>query len=315
MITLSNGHSFTYMVASGALAFRGRGWWFERLFVWLGWIKPELFTIVTKTVTLNPIKGNLKQCSPWTCIRWLSGGGVVNKVGLTNKGFKWFMEKILPRILKDEGSVMVSFLGTKEELVTMTRDLNFYRGIVGVEINVSCPNTGHEMDESAYVVDCVKAVSEVCHLPIIVKVSVAQDYIAIAKGLAGVAQAISINSVPWHVAYPEDPDGENSPLQGLMRKLSHQKGDTGGGGGVSGKPAQKANWEAVKQIAFEVPNLPVIGPSIMEYEDLQKLFDLGASAYSFGAIHIRKRPWVPTQIVERHRAQIAQKLRGEGVKI
>ncbi len=45
MITLSNGHCFEYMVASGALGFDGNGWPWERPLVALGLIKPELFTI------------------------------------------------------------------------------------------------------------------------------------------------------------------------------------------------------------------------------------------------------------------------------
>jgi hypothetical protein len=47
------------MVASGALAFDGKGWPWERPLVWLGLIKPELFTVVIKSLTRNPRRGNL----------------------------------------------------------------------------------------------------------------------------------------------------------------------------------------------------------------------------------------------------------------
>ena len=42
--------------------------------------------------------------------------------------------------------------------------------------------------------------------------------------------------------------------------------------------------------------LPVIGPSVMEADDVRLVTDRGAKAVSFGAIHLRT-PWKPTQIV------------------
>ncbi len=89
MIALSNDHVFTYMVASGALAFDGKGWPWERPLVWSGLIKPELFTVVIKSLTRNPRPGNLRWWKPWTCVR-LIPGGAVNKVGLTNPGIEWW---------------------------------------------------------------------------------------------------------------------------------------------------------------------------------------------------------------------------------
>ena len=75
-------------------------------------------------------------------------------------------------------------------------------------------------------------------------------------------------------------------------------GQTGTGlGGVSGKPAQEANWKAVKRLVT-ANCLPVIAPSIMNYKDLQTVKSIGAQAFSFGAIHLRT-PWKPTQIVRK----------------
>ncbi|MFZ2763600.1 MAG: hypothetical protein WAX80_00980, partial [Minisyncoccia bacterium] len=125
------------------------------------------------------------------------------------------------------------------------------------------------------------------HHPIIVKVSVDQDYMTIARHLIGIAEAISLNSVPWSTMFPN----QRSPLWKLEKRVG------GGGGGVSGKPAQKHNWAAVAALATEEA-LPVIGSSVMEFEDVARLRTLGASAISFGAIHLRT-PWKPTSIVER----------------
>jgi len=92
MITLSNGHKFEYMVASGALGFDGKGYPHEWPLRWMGLINPSLFTVVAKTVTYKPRKGNLRWYCPWKCIR-LMPGGVVNAVGLTNKGIGWWCEE------------------------------------------------------------------------------------------------------------------------------------------------------------------------------------------------------------------------------
>lgn len=299
MITLSNGHALNYMVASGALAFDGKGWAWERPLVWLGLIKPELFTVAIKSLTLNPREGNLRWWKPWTCVRLIPGGSV-NKVGLTNPGVEWWCREIGPKLDFKKYSIMGSIFGNESELVQMAEMLNPF-DFVGIKVNGSCPNSGHAMDQVKTVIDCVKAVKRVSRHPVIVKVSVDQDYLAIAQGLVGYAEAVAINSVPWKTAFP---NGERTPLWRLERRVG------GGGGGVSGKPAQKHNWAAVQAIAVQ-GLLPVIGPSVMEFEDVQKLRNLGARAVSFGAIHLRT-PWKPTQIVKRERKTYADRRRALG---
>ncbi len=69
MITLSNGHKLEYVVASGALGFDGKGWFWERPLVWLGLMRPDLFTIGIRTLTYHPRMyptSNLSWVRPWT---------------------------------------------------------------------------------------------------------------------------------------------------------------------------------------------------------------------------------------------------------
>ena len=286
MITLSNGHAFKYMVASGALAFDGKGWPWERPLVWIGLIKPELFTVVIKSLTRNPRVGNLRWWKPWTCVRLIPGGSV-NKVGLTNPGIEWWCKEVGPKLDFKKFPTAGSIFGDEKELVEMAEMLNRF-DLVALEVNVSCPNTGHAIEQAEMVVNSVKAVKRASRHPIIVKVSADQDYLAIARGLVGIAEAISLNSVPWKTVFT---NGEQTPLA----KLEKQVG--GGGGGVSGKPAQKHNWAAVEALAKQ-GSLPVIGPSIMEFEDMEKLWRLGAKAIGFGVIHLRT-PWKPTSFIKR----------------
>jgi dihydroorotate dehydrogenase len=297
MITLSNGQKFEYMVASGSLAFKGQGWFWDWPLVLMGLVKPELFTVVIKTLTYEPRRGNLIwwkpwtwfPFSPWSCVRFIPGGSV-NKVGLTNSGIDWWRKKVGPKIDFGKYPIVGSIFGNGMELVEMAKRFNNF-DLVALEINPSCPNTGHAMETAETVVRMVKAATEVSRHPVIIKVSVDQDYLTIARGLQHAAEAVSLNSVPWKTAFP---NGELSPLWRLERKVG------GGGGGVSGKPAQKFNWAAVEILAKEGP-LPVIGPDIMEYEDLERVRKLGASAISFGAIHLQT-PWKPTAIVEKELA-------------
>jgi len=299
MIRLSNGHELRYVVASGALAFDGEGWIHERPLVALGLIRPELFTVVLKTVTWNPREGNLRWWKPWECVRPIPGGAV-NKVGLTNIGFEKFLSDVVPDLKFGKYNLVASLMGTPEQVCEMISDLNAYP-FVAYELNPSCPNTGSGMPTSEAVIANVKRAHSVSNRPLLLKVSVAQDYLTIAEGVKKYAEAIDLNSVPWEMVFPD----EATPLATLERRVK------GGGGGVSGKPAQQKNWQAVNDL-YRQGALPVIGPSIMEYEDLRQLDRLGSGAYSFGCIHLPSypvwlKPWTvftnpckPTRIVRRH---------------
>ena len=294
MITLSNGHKFEWMVASGALGFDGKGWFWEKPLVWLGLVKPELFTIVLKTLTRHPRRGNLSwwrlwtwlPFSPWSCVRFLPGGAV-NKVGLTNPGIEYWCKHIGPRLNFEKYALVASIFGDEKELVLMAGALNNFK-FKALEVNVSCPNADHD-SQTETVIQCLKAVKRASRYPVIAKLSVDQDYIKIAERLTWYADAISLNSVPWNVVFTH---GEKTPLSKLEKKVG------GGGGGVSGKPAQDPNWHAVKYLSISRPGyIPVIAPSVMSIEDVQHVKSLGANAVSFGTIHLRT-PWKPTQIVE-----------------
>ena len=132
------------------------------------------------------------------------------------------------------------------------------------------------METVETMVKMTKAVKAISRHPIIIKVSVDQDYLSVAKSLTGIAEAISLNSVPWKTIYGT----KTTPLWKLEREVG------GGGGSVSGRPAQEFNWKAVQELS-EKNYIPVIGPSIMEFDDLSKVRALGAKAISFGAIHLR----------------------------
>lgn len=281
MITLSNGHSFEYMAASGALEFDGNGWPWEQPLRWCGLLDPSLFTVVIKTLTRHPRKGNLKLYKPWTCIR-LIPGGVVNAVGLTNPGIEWWCETVGPNVNRKKIALVGSILSDSiDELGEMAAMLNDY-DLVGLEINASCPNTEDNLlSHTKKVIEQTIAVKEKSHLPLILKLSVVHDVETIVRELTGCVEAYSINSVPWNSMYPH----RTSPLARL------------GGGGVSGRVAQTYTWALLKKLTT-ITATPVIGPSVWNYEDIAEVRRHGARAVSFGSVFLRY-PWRPTLFVKR----------------
>ena len=284
MITLSNGYSFEFMAASGALAFDGRGWPWEWPLRWMGLLRPELFTIVTKSLTLHPKKGNLRWWHPFACVRFIPGG-VVNAVGLTNPGIDWWIKKKYRQIEKSNWNFIVSISGEHlQEYMEMAVRLQNCTALKALEINASCPNSPGELQNNAQaVIDTVQALKYVTKWPLILKLSCTHDYLKIAKALEGTVEAISINSVPWSAAFPD----KKSPLARF------------GGGGVSGKSVQRRNWKMVAELAQNT-KVPVIGSSVWNYTDLIDLFGFGAKAIAFGSIFLRY-PWRPTLFVKRWR--------------
>ena len=283
MITLSNGHSFEYMVASGALAYDGRGWPWEWPLRWMGVLDPKRFTIVTKTLTQKPKAGNLRWLHPWSCVSVIKEG-VVNAIGLTNPGIDWWVKEVAPKLSKDGYDLVVSITDDDPQaLVRMVKALDLFP-LKAVEFNASCPNTAQEIHHnSELIIRSVKSMKGATRLPLILKLSIHQNYSEIAKQTEGMVEALSINSVPWNIAFPEKP----SPLKKF------------GGGGVSGKAARLWTWKMVEDLSKK-SSTPVIGPGVWEFEDLDRLRQLGAKALSFGSIFMRY-PWRPTDFVKRDR--------------
>ena len=281
MITLSNGHSFEYMAASGALEFDGNGWPWEQPLRWCGLLDPHLFTSVIKTLTRHPRRGNLKLYKPWTCVRLIKNGAL-NAVGLTNPGIEWWCKEIGPTIDSKKIPLIGSILSDDvSELGEMAEMLN-PSDLVGLEINASCPNTKSDLlTHTQKVIDQVLRVKEKSRFPLILKLSVVHDVETITKELEGCVEAFSINSVPWSTLYPNS----KSPLAKL------------GGGGVSGKAAQPLTWKLVKKL-HALSSTPIIAPSIWSFEDIATARELGANAISFGSLFIRY-PWRPTLFIKK----------------
>ena len=69
------------------------------------------------------------------------------------------------------------------------------------------------------------------------------------------------------------------------------------GGAISGKLAQSKNWQFLRELAAAT-SIPVVAPSIWNYNDINYVTRIGASAYAFGSIFMYS-PWKPNSIINR----------------
>lgn len=284
MIEFRNGYRGEFFCASGALAYTGDGWWFEQPWRFLGFLRPKEFTIITKTLTFLPRKGNLKHWCPWRSVSLISDGGVVNAVGLTNNGYQWWIDQCYPYIQSKSYNVFVSIAPeNKEEAELMVKDLNKCKYIKGIELNVSCPNTKSK-HQFEFICEITSYVVRQSKHPVILKLGVSQPYLEICKGLKDVVDAFDlINSVPWRDVYDKP-----SPLAkyGLV-------------GGVSGRPIKTFARRALHDVvALRLPTPIISGGAIDNEEEVRLRFLAGASAISFGTIFIRA-PWRPNKICKK----------------
>jgi dihydroorotate dehydrogenase len=289
MIALSNGYSFEYATASGAMGYNGKGWIQEQPFRWLGLLDTSLFTHRMKTITLAPRKGNFRWWKPWDCVKPILDDwkivGTVNAYGLSNKGLDWFLNWIAP-FIKDRSTPLIASIFSDSE--DSTRELGIMASKLGklpfiaIEFNTSCPNTRHGVQKNIEQISKgVEAIEQNCNLPIGLKISVAQNVEDIIGAVAGKIQYLDINSVPWKFVFPF----QKSPLAKF------------GGGGVSGKVAQPFTWALTEKLA-KITSVPVIGPSVWDFQDIKKLRALGAKAISFGSVFLC-HPSRPTSFIKK----------------
>ena len=224
--------------------------------------------IIMKGTTLHPREGNDYPRMAETA------SGMLNCVGLQNKGVDYFCEHIYPQV-KDIGTNMIVNVSgsSPEDYAACAARINELDKIPAIELNISCPNVkqggmafGVTTEGASQV---VKAVREVYDKTLIVKLSPNVTSIAdIARSVedAG-ADAVSLINT----------------LMGMTIDIERRKPrlsiNTGGLSGPAVKPvAVRCVWQVAKAV-----KIPVIGlGGIMTPEDAIEFFMAGASAIEIG---------------------------------
>jgi dihydroorotate dehydrogenase (NAD+) catalytic subunit len=243
----------------------------------------KLGAIVTKTITLQPREGN----PPPRIVE--TSSGMLNSIGLQNKGIKDFIENRLPFLSKFSAPVIANIAGdSAKEYAELAKILSKESLIKGIEINISCPNVEKGgmffcFDPKA-TEEVVKTVKKETTLPIIAKLSPnVTDIMVIAKAAedAG-ADAISlINTVL----------GMSIDVENRSSRLGTK---TGGLSGPAIKPiAVRMVWQAA-----QVVKIPIIGiGGIMSGNDAIEFFLAGASVVQVGTANFVDTQ-APVRIVE-----------------
>lgn len=281
MIKLSNGYNLEYVASSGALAYNGKGYWWEQPLRWVKLLDISLFTPITKTLTYLPNNGNCKKFNPFSCIRFVEDG-VLNTVGLGNPGIDWWIENV--KNFNGIISISTNYEYSLEMILKKIKNID----LMALELNISCPNIDNhfECNDIEYYLKIIKYYSK---LPIIIKLGYNHKIQELFPQIEKYIDAISINSIPWNIVYPNI----KSPFEEL------------GGGALSGKIVQPYTWNFIKQLK-DVTDVPIIGCSVWEYEDIEKLYKLGVDAISFGSIFLRY-PWRPTQFIRKRTKKIIRR--------
>ncbi len=215
--------------------------------------------------------------------------GMLNAVGLQNKGVDYFINTIYPRLTVFETAFIVNVSGsTLEDYIETAEKINSLSFIPAIELNISCPNVkqggmafGVDKDMAAEV---VKEVRKVYHKTLIVKLSPnVTDIVSIAEAVEHVgADAVSLINTLLGMAIDAE---TQKPLLSTIT------------GGLSGPCVKPIALRMVWQVAHAV-KIPVVGMGgISNARDAIEFFLAGATAIEVGTANFID-PAVSLQVIQ-----------------
>ena len=224
--------------------------------------------IIVKGTTLHKREGNPYPRMAET------PSGMLNAVGLQNKGVDYFVEQIYPRIRDIQTNMIVNVSGSAiEDYVKTAEIINELDKIPAIELNISCPNVkqgGMAFGVTAKgAAEVMKAVRSAYKKTLIVKLSPnVTDITEIARA-AEESGADSVSLINTLLGMAVDAERRRPILSTV----------TGGMSGAAVKPiALRMVWQVAKSV-----NIPVIGlGGIMDWKDAVEFMLAGASAIQIG---------------------------------
>jgi dihydroorotate dehydrogenase (NAD+) catalytic subunit len=227
---------------------------------------------VSKTVTLAPREGNPPPRL------WELPGGLINSIGLPNKGLEGYLAHDLPRLAELPVPLIVNVMGfTREEVARLVAAFGARLEVAALELNVSCPNVetglvmGADPGETARLLEHVRPLTR---KPLIVKLTPnASDPGAVAQAAqdAG-ADAVSLVNTLRGMAL--DPRTREPWLGGRT-------------GGVSGPAVRAIALAQVDEVARRVA-LPIVAMGgVQRGRDADDLLRAGATLVAVGTESFR----------------------------
>lgn len=227
---------------------------------------------VTKTVTVEPRQGNPPPRL------WETAGGMINSIGLPNKGLRGFLATDLPALAQLPVPLIVNVMGsTHGQLGELVGSVAAREEVAALELNVSCPNVATGLEFGADPTELAALLERVRPLtgkPLIVKLTPnASDVPAVARAAqqAGADAVSLINTIRAMALAP----GTGGPWLG------------GTTGGISG-PAIRAVALAQVHAVREAVHIPIVGiGGVQRGADALDLLRAGANLVAVGTESFR----------------------------
>lgn len=263
------------MTASGTF---GYGYEFDD-FIDIG----TLGGIIVKGTTLNHREGNAYPRMAET------PKGMLNAVGLQNKGVDYFCKHIYPRLTQYPTNILVNVSGsTIDEYIATAERINELEHIPGIELNISCPNVkeggmafGTSCPSASAVVEAVRKVYKK-HLMVKLSPNVT-DIAEIAKAVEEQG-ADSVSLINTLLGMAIDIKKRRPTLSTIT-------------GGLSGPAVKPIAIRMVWQVSRAV-KIPVVGlGGIMDADDAIEFILAGATAIQVGTANFID-PAISVKIVE-----------------
>jgi len=227
---------------------------------------------VSKTITAEPRVGNEPRRL------WETPSGMINSIGLPNKGLQGFLAHDLPLLAELPVPLVVSVMGTSHEQFTrLVEGVGGREEVAAIELNVSCPNVhsglivGEQPTETEALLEAVRPLTP---KPLIVKLTpnVADPASVAVAAAEGGADAVSlINTLK---ASGIDP-------------ATGKPGIAAGYGGLSGPAVRPVAIEQVGAVAAAV-EIPIVGMGgVSTGVDALEFVDAGASIVAVGTESFR----------------------------
>ncbi len=227
---------------------------------------------VSKTITLESRAGNEPRRI------WETPAGMINSIGLPNKGLEGFVAEDLPQLGELPVPLIVSVMATgHEDFKRMVATLEPRQEVAGFELNVSCPNVhsglivGEQPTETAALLEALRPLTG---KPLIVKLTPnVADPAAVAVGAEeGGADAVSLI---------------NTLKAAAIDPVSGEPGVAAGQGGLSGPAVRPVAVAQVRAVAAAV-RVPIVGMGgICNGADAAEFLAAGATLVAVGTESFR----------------------------
>ncbi|HEX3042475.1 MAG TPA: dihydroorotate dehydrogenase [Solirubrobacterales bacterium] len=227
---------------------------------------------VSKTITPEPRAGNEPQRI------WETPAGMINSIGLPNKGLDGFLAEDLPRLAELPVPLIVSVMATNRELFSrLVGDVAQRDEVAAIELNVSCPNVhsglivGEQPSETMALLEALRPLTE---KPLIVKLTpnvATPEAVALAAEEGGADAVSLINTLKASAIDP----------------ATGQPALAAGHGGLSGPAVRPIALQQLRSVRAAV-ELPLIGMGGVSCgADAAEFLTAGASLVAVGTESFR----------------------------